>query len=130
MVNLVDKNVPTRGASRRGKVKNIKWVASSASRSHTCAVVYGGRVFVGTNNDKPRDPKIKGDKAVLMCFAEKDGNFLWQNVHEHTLRRHHAACSRKACARRRRSKGDFIYYCTPACVVVCAKANDGKIVWQ
>ncbi len=27
-----------------------------------------------------RDPKYKGDKNVLMCFSEADGEFLWQLV--------------------------------------------------
>ena len=45
-------------------------------------VIAGGKVFVATNNAKPRDPKIKGDKAVLMCFDETDGRFLWQLVHD------------------------------------------------
>jgi outer membrane protein assembly factor BamB len=51
-------------------------------------VVSGGLVWVGTNNDRPRDPndfrpRVDGkkepiDKSVLMCFRESDGRFLWQ----------------------------------------------------
>jgi outer membrane protein assembly factor BamB len=35
-------------------------------------------VFVGTNNQRPRNPAVTGDKGVLMCFRESDGGFLWQ----------------------------------------------------
>ncbi len=41
-------------------------------------VVAGGRVFVGTNNGQPRDPRLPGDRGVLLCFAEQTGQFLWQ----------------------------------------------------
>jgi len=39
-------------------------------------------VFLGTNNDRPRNPAVTGDKGVLMCFRESDGGFLWQAVSE------------------------------------------------
>jgi outer membrane protein assembly factor BamB len=39
-----------------------------------------GRVFIGTNNDVPRDPRHKGDRGVLLCLDEKDGHLLWQLV--------------------------------------------------
>jgi outer membrane protein assembly factor BamB len=44
-------------------------------------VVAGGKVFVATNNDRPRDPGRKGVAGVLLCFRESDGKFLWQAVH-------------------------------------------------
>lgn len=62
--------------------QNLKWVAALGSQTFGNPVVAGGKVFVGTNNGKPRDPAIKGDKGVLMCFAEADGRFLWQAVHD------------------------------------------------
>ncbi len=43
-------------------------------------MVADGKVFVGTNNDRPRNPAVTGDKGVLMCFRESDGEFLWQAV--------------------------------------------------
>lgn len=60
--------------------KNIKWIAELGSQTHSTPVIANGRVFIGTNNDKPRNPKYKGDRGVLMCFDEKDGKFLWQLV--------------------------------------------------
>src|SRR5512137_991928 len=57
---------------------NIKWKAEIGSTSYGNPVVAGGKVFLGTNNDRPRNPAITGDKGVLMCFRESDGGFLWQ----------------------------------------------------
>lgn len=60
--------------------KNVKWIAKIGSESHSTPVVADGRVYIGTNNGEPRDSQHEGDRGVLMCFDEKDGNFLWQLV--------------------------------------------------
>src|SRR5262249_14590390 len=78
MVNLVDKNAPTSWVVVEGKKQeNVKWVANLGKLTYGGPTVYGGRVFVGTNNQEPRDPKIPASeaKAVLMCFDAKDGKF-------------------------------------------------------
>ncbi len=58
--------------------KNVKWVVKLGSQAYGNPTVAGGKVFVGTNNESPRDPKTKGDRGVVMCFDEKTGKFLWQ----------------------------------------------------
>ena len=62
--------------------KNVKWVTELGSQTYGNPVVAGGIVFVGTNNEAPRDPNVKGDKGILMAFRESDGQFLWQAVHD------------------------------------------------
>jgi len=59
---------------------NVKWAARLGTQTYGNPTVSGGRVFVGTNNGAPRDPKYVGDRGVLMCFDEADGRFLWQLV--------------------------------------------------
>ncbi|MFO0844371.1 MAG: PQQ-binding-like beta-propeller repeat protein [Gemmataceae bacterium] len=59
---------------------NVRWVARLGSANLCSPVVAGGLVWVGTNNDSPRDPRHKQDASVLMCFRESDGQFLWQYV--------------------------------------------------
>ncbi|MBK7977846.1 MAG: PQQ-binding-like beta-propeller repeat protein [Deltaproteobacteria bacterium] len=61
--------------------KNVLWQAKLGSQSYGGPVVFGGKVFVGTNNGSPRDPKVTGDKGVVMAFDAKTGDFLWQLVH-------------------------------------------------
>src|SRR3954451_22757607 len=49
------------------KKTNVKWVTTLGSQSYGNPVVAGGQVYVGTNNEAPRDAKQSGDKGVLMC---------------------------------------------------------------
>lgn len=71
-------NLPESWAVKSGK--NIKWKARIGSASYGNPVVADGKIFLGTNNGNPRNPDIQGDKGVLMCFRESDGEFLWQAV--------------------------------------------------
>jgi outer membrane protein assembly factor BamB len=60
--------------------KNLKWVAKLGSQTYGNPTVAGGKVFVGTNNEHPRNDKYQGDYSALYCFNEADGKFLWQLV--------------------------------------------------
>lgn len=60
--------------------KNIKWSAHLGTETYSTPVVASGRVYIGTNNNEPRDDKHQGDRGVLMCFDERDGTLLWQLV--------------------------------------------------
>ncbi len=60
--------------------QNIKWTVKVGTQTHGTPIVAGGRVYIGTNNGEPRDPKHAGDRGVLMCFDEATGQFLWQLV--------------------------------------------------
>jgi outer membrane protein assembly factor BamB len=72
------KNLPISWDVKTGK--NIKWKVDLGDQSYGNPVVAGGKIFVGTNNENPRNPDITGDKGILMCFRETDGKFLWQAV--------------------------------------------------
>lgn len=58
--------------------KNVKWVAKLGSQTYGNPTIAGGKIFVGTNNESPRDPKTIGDRGILLCLDEKTGDFLWQ----------------------------------------------------
>jgi len=64
------------------KKQNVKWTAKLGSQTYGNPVVAGGQVYIGTNNELARNPKEPGDRGVLMCFRESDGQFLWQHTHE------------------------------------------------
>jgi outer membrane protein assembly factor BamB len=99
--------------------KNIKWVATLGSQSYGNPVVAGGQVYVGTNNETMRDPKQPGDRGVLMCFRESDGEFLWQHTNEKLAAGRvndwpfQGVCSSPLV------EGDRLYYVTNRCEVVC-----------
>lgn len=58
--------------------QGIRWAAPLGSQTYGNPTVAGGRVFVGTNNDRPRDPRTTGDRGILLCLDEQTGEFLWQ----------------------------------------------------
>jgi outer membrane protein assembly factor BamB len=74
------KNLPTLWDVATGK--NIKWKAELGSTSYGNPVIADGKIFLGTNNDNPRNPDITGDKGILLCLREGDGKLLWQAVHD------------------------------------------------
>lgn len=62
----------------QANLENLKWVAKIGSQSYGNVTVANGRVFIGTNNEPPHDPKYQGDRSILLCFDEKTGEKLWQ----------------------------------------------------
>jgi len=58
--------------------RNLKWTSALGGETHSTPIVAGGRVFIGTNNDAPRDPRITGDRGILLCLDEQDGRLIWQ----------------------------------------------------
>lgn len=60
--------------------RNIRWSAKLGTESHATPVIAGGRVYIGTNNGEPRDPRHAGDRGVLLCLDERTGTLLWQLV--------------------------------------------------
>ena len=111
--------------------KNVRWIAKLGSQTYGNPTVAGGRVFIGTNNETPRDPKLTGDRAVLLCLDEKTGNLLWQiaipklgtgKVSDWEFL---GLCSSPAV------EGDRVYIVTNRCEVMCldvnglANGNDG-----
>lgn len=63
-----------------GTTKNVKWVAKLGTQSYGNATIAQGKVFIGTNNDHPRDLQHQGDRSILLCLDEKTGDMLWQLV--------------------------------------------------
>lgn len=79
--NLVsdEKDLPEKWDAKTGL--NIKWTATLGSQTYAGPILIGGKVFVGTNNQGRRNPKLTGDRGVIMAFRESDGEFLWQSTH-------------------------------------------------
>lgn len=128
-------NMPTKWDPASGL--NIKWTAALGSQTYGNPVISGGKIFVGTNNEGKRNPKLAGDRGVVMCFNEADGKFLWQNatpklaagrVNDWPLQ---GVCSSPFV------EGDRLYYVSNRCEVVCLdtegfydKQNDGMITTE
>ena len=103
--------------------KNIKWVAELGSQSYGNAVVSGGIVFVGTNNEALRDPKQAGDRGVLMAFDENTGAFLWQHTHEKLASGRANDWPYQGVASSPIVEGNKVYYVSNRGVVWCVDAK-------
>jgi len=111
--------------------ENVRWIAKLGSQSYGNPTVANGRVYVGTNNDVPRDPRFKGDRSCVYCLDEKTGELLWQlNVPKLGTGKVSdweflGICSSPAI------DGDRVYLVTNRCEVTCldvhgmANGNDG-----
>ncbi len=111
---------------------NIKWTAKLGSQSYANPVISGGKVFVGTNNELERNPKLKGDRGVVMAFRESDGKFLWQAVHAKLASGSVNDWPQQGICSSAFIEGERIFYVSNRCEVICAdtegfydKENDG-----
>jgi len=109
--------------------KNVKWVANLGSQSYGNPVVASGMVFVGTNNEAPRDPKQPGDRGVLMAFKEDTGEFMWQQTHVKLESGRANDWPFQGVASSPLVVGNRLYYVSNRGVVFCLDVNgfrDGK----
>jgi len=74
-----EKGLPTSWDVKTGE--NILWSAPLGSQAYGGPVVFGGKIFTGTNNESLRNPKLENDRGVVMAFDAKTGAFLWQAAH-------------------------------------------------
>jgi outer membrane protein assembly factor BamB len=111
--------------------KNVKWVAKLGSQSYGNVTIAGGKVFVGTNNESPRDPQHQGDRSILMVFDEKTGEFLWQLVIPKLKAGKVNDWENLGLLSAPTVEGDRVYIVTSRCEVMCldvngmANGNDG-----
>jgi outer membrane protein assembly factor BamB len=152
LVNLQEKNIavdwvsaPKKGA----KEKNILWSVPLGSKAYGGPTISGGKIFIGTNNQVPRDKAITGDKGVIMCFREADGSFLWQLVHDKLEAGRVKDWPEEGICSAPVIEGDRIWYVSNRCEVICATTNglaagnvgpfkgekyasknDGDIIWK
>lgn len=78
--NLVSSESPLPVSFDPTTGRNVRWSAALGTETHATPVVAGGRVFIGTNNGHPRDPRHTGDRSVLLCLDEATGDLVWQLV--------------------------------------------------
>jgi outer membrane protein assembly factor BamB len=120
--------------------KNIRWEAPLGSKAYGNPVVANGKVFVGTNNEGKRNPKLVGpdgtaiDGGVLMCFDEKTGKFLWQQYYPKLPSgRVNDWPGEGLCSTVYAEPNGHIYYCNNRCEVVCldtSTAGEPREVWK
>lgn len=136
----------------------VLWKADLGSRSYGGPIVAGGKIFVGTNNERPRNKRDIAknaagevepiDKGIVMCFEEKTGKFLWQAVFDKLPSGQVNDWPKEGLCCTPTVEGDRVYFVTNRCTVVCADVNgfangnqgdqgekyktetDADIIWQ
>ena len=148
--NLVsdETNLPDKWDPKSGE--NIKWRAELGSQTYAGPVIIDGKVFVGTNNQALRNPKLTGDRGVIMAFNEVDGAFLWQSTHTKLPAGRVNDWPQQGICSTPFIEGDRLYYISNRCEVVCIDTEgftdgendgpftdetdtteiDGDIVWK
>ncbi len=131
MVNLIDKNIPAKLDLKDEKA--LLWKAELGSLSYGGPTIAGGKVFVGTNNSKPRNPRDTRknadgdvevlDKGILMCFDEATGNFLWQAVHDKLPGGQVRDWPDIGVCSAPLVEGNRVYYVSNRCTLVCLDIN-------
>ena len=120
-----EKDPPTDWNVKTGK--NILWSTSLGSKSYGNPVVSGGLVFVGTNNEGPRDPNVTADGGVLMAFDANTGKFVFQRYSAKLATgRVNDWPGEGECSTAYTEPGR-LWYCTNRCEVVCLDISPSAI---
>ena len=124
--NLVsdETDLPEKWDPKSGE--NIKWKAELGSQSYAGPVIIGGKVFVGTNNQGLRNPKLTGDRGVIMAFNETDGSFLWQSTHTKLQAGRVNDWPQQGICSTPFIEGNRLYYISNRCEVVCIDTEGFK----
>jgi outer membrane protein assembly factor BamB len=126
---------------------DLLWKAELGSRAYAGPVISGGKVFVGTNNEYPRNPRdtnprrtdvrtgkpMPVDKGVLMCFEEATGKFRWQHVNDKMDDPIANDWPREGVCSTPFVERDRLWYVTNRGEVACLEVNglaDGNVGWQ
>lgn len=102
---------------------NIKWSVPLGTAVYSTPVISGGRVLIGTNNTRPRDPKHQGDRGVLMCLDESDGSLVWQLVVPKLDWDRYLDWPQAGMCSSATVEGDRVYMVTNRAEVVCLDLN-------
>ena len=133
MANLIDTGIPDKPDPKEEGL--LKWKADLGSRAYGGPVIANGKVIVGTNNERPRNPRdlTKGpdgdepiDKGVVMCFDEATGKFLWQAVHDKLPDRNVKDWPKEGVCATPLIDGDKVYYTSNRCTLICLDLNGYK----
>lgn len=99
---------------------NIKWTAQLGSQTYGNPVIVGGKVFVGTNNQAVKNPKLGGDRGNIMAFSESTGELLWQAAHPKLAAGRVNDWPQQGICSAPFVEGDRIYYISNRAEVICA----------
>lgn len=149
LVNTFETNIARDWDSRAAKMRNVSWSVDLGSKAYGGPTFGDGKIFIGTNNNRPRNKAVRGDKGIVMCF-DQNGAFLWQMIHDKLLAGRVMDWPEEGICSAPVIEGDRIWYVSNRCEVVCATTEgmvngnnagpfkgetykskiDGDVVWK
>ena len=131
-VSVEGTGIPAEWNPKTGE--NIKWSVELGSQTYGGPIIHGGKVFVGTNNQSVKNPKLGGDRGVIMAFNRADGAFLWQITHTKLTAGRVNDWPQQGICSTPYVEGDRLYYISNQAQVVCVDTegfrdgeNDGPV---
>jgi outer membrane protein assembly factor BamB len=133
LVNSFDPGKPKAGGDEidAATTRNVRCTAKLGSQTYANAVVADGRVYLGTNNEPPRDPRHEGDRSLLLCLDEKTGAELWHLTVPKLAAGKNADWENLGLLASPTVEGKRVYVMTTRCEILCldtegmANGNDG-----
>lgn len=113
---------------------NVRWMAPLGTKTYAVPIVAAGRVFIGTNNGQPRDPRHQGDRSILLCLDERDASLHWQLVIPKVIGDNYQDWPMVGICSPPTVEGDRLYLLTSRGEVLCldidglADGNDGPFL--
>ena len=112
-----------------GSGEGVLWSAGLGTVTYGGPTIAGDLIVVGTNNERPRDPAVTGDRGVVMAFDRADGSFRWQIVHEKLEAGDVNDWPLQGVCSTPSFDGERLYYVSNRGEVVAAEL-DGTVVWS
>ncbi|MGL4594089.1 MAG: PQQ-binding-like beta-propeller repeat protein [Thermoguttaceae bacterium] len=128
------KRNPQTGQIDLNTTENVKWTAPLGSIVYGTPVIAEGRVFVGSTDSIQNRDQLEGDRGVLHCFDEKNGELLWELVVPKRTNIRYSDWSRVGICSPPSIESGKIYLVTNRCEVLCldiegqANGNDGPFL--
>ncbi len=133
MANPTAKSIPSEWSIKKGARKSVLWSADLGTTTYGGVVVAGGKVFIGSNNDRPKDPALAGDRGVMYAFDAATGKFLWQHTHEKLPDPDLNDWPKQGIPSSPAVDGDRLFYVSNRAELVClsteGEGNKAKVLW-
>ena len=133
MANPAGKDLPSTWPIKKGAQKNVLWSADLGTTTYGGVVVAGGKVYIGSNNERPKDPAVTGDKGIMYALDAATGKFLWQNVHDKLPDPDLNDWPKQGIASSPAVDGDKLYYVSNRAELVCVsttgEGTKAKVLW-
>lgn len=132
-----EREIRRKGVSEKiSAARNMRWSVFTGTVSSGGPLIAGGLVWIGTNNNRPFDPAITGDRGVLACFRESDGKFLYQYTAER-LPKYTQDWPTSGLSTTPVAEGDKLWFITNRREIVCldvgplrAGTGQPKVLWK